>query len=111
MAAITGLRHSSRLLTLACRPTISRRNLSRLRASQLTSMARCMFISIARSMPAQKCLPLPDSTTARTSGCASHHSIACCNSCHIASFSELALSGRFSTTWATCCRTSTVIVS
>ncbi len=101
MAASTGLRQRSRLVSVSCRSRIRLRRFSRVRASQASFTMGRMPIIICRSMPAQKCSPAPCSTATRTAGVRSTHCIAARRSCHICRFIALALSGRFSVTSAT----------
>src|SRR5258708_501735 len=106
MAASTGLRQSSMLVSVSCSYRISWRSFSRRRPSPSSLMRSCRPIIMFRSMPEVKCLPSPRSTTARTSGVASAHCMLARMSCHICQFMALAFSGRLSVsvaTWPSIC--------
>ena len=110
MAASTGLRHWAMAVSWRCSQRISSRRASRLRASQVIESS-INSLSMPRSMPAQKCLPLPLSTATRASGVLSTQFIASPNSCHIGLFMALARSGRLSckcATWLSSLRFSVV---
>ena len=111
MAASTGLRQRSMLVSDACKSRITRRSFSRLRPSQLSSTSSATPASMARSIPEVKLVPFALITATRACDVASIQSKARRISSHIIRFIALALPGRLMRMCAMCLSTLSCRVS
>ena len=111
MAAMTGIRAFSRAVKLSCKSMADSRSRARARPSSAgalgvlpsspPSVPRLPPVNTARSMPAEKCLPVEEITMARARPSALMPLTMAGSSIQNSGIIEFSLSGRLSWMWAT----------